>query len=50
MSDPTLSEIDFKNKMAWVGTTLNWKDQIWSVDSLFHPRPNPNVHDIKMDF
>ena len=23
MSDPTLSEIDFKNKMTWVWTTLN---------------------------
>ena len=23
MSDPTLSDIDFKNKMAWVWTTLN---------------------------
>ena len=23
MSDPTLSEIDFKKKMAWVWTTLN---------------------------
>ena len=23
MSDPTLSDIDFKNKMAWVCTTLN---------------------------
>ena len=23
MSDPTLSNIDFKNKMAWVWTTLN---------------------------
>ena len=22
MSDPTLSDIDFKNKMAWVWTTL----------------------------
>ena len=22
MSDPTLSDIDFKNKMAWVRTTL----------------------------
>ena len=22
MSDPTLSDIDFKNKLAWVGTTL----------------------------
>ena len=22
MPDPTLSDIDFKNKMAWVGTTL----------------------------
>ena len=24
MSDPTLSDIDFKNKMAWVGTTLKF--------------------------
>ena len=24
MSDPTLSDIDFKNKMAWVWTTLNF--------------------------
>jgi len=23
MSDPTFSDIDFKNKMAWVWTTLN---------------------------
>ena len=23
MSDPSLSEIDFKNKIAWVWTTLN---------------------------
>ena len=23
MSDPTLSDIDFKNKMAWMWTTLN---------------------------
>ena len=23
MSDPTFSDIDLKNKMAWVGTTLN---------------------------
>ena len=23
MSDPTLSDVDFKNKMAWVWTTLN---------------------------
>ena len=23
MSDPTLSDIDFKSKMAWVWTTLN---------------------------
>ena len=22
MSDPTLSDVDFKNKMAWVWTTL----------------------------
>jgi len=25
MSDPTLSDIDFKNKMTWVWTTLNIK-------------------------
>ena len=25
MSDPTLSDIDFKNKMAWVWTTLKTK-------------------------
>ena len=23
MSDPSLSDIDFKNKMAWVWTTVN---------------------------
>ena len=23
MSDPTLSDVDFKNKMAWIWTTLN---------------------------
>ena len=32
MSDPTLSDIDFKNKMAWVWTTLkldpNHNDEI----------------------
>ena len=26
MSDPTLSDIDFRNKMAWVRTTLNLKN------------------------
>ena len=26
MSDPTFSDIDFKNKMAWVWTTLNDKN------------------------
>jgi len=25
MSDPTLSDIDFKNKMAWMETTPNQK-------------------------
>ena len=35
MSDPTLSDIDFKNKMAWVWTTLeNWIDQ-FSFEILF---------------
>ena len=24
MSDPTLSDIDFENKMVWVWTTLNF--------------------------
>ena len=28
MSDPLLSDIDFKNKMAWVWTTLNCKSGI----------------------
>jgi len=29
MSDPTLSDIDFKNKMAWVWTTLKFQENIW---------------------
>ena len=27
MSDPTISDIDFKNKMAWVWTTLKISNQ-----------------------
>ena len=41
MPDPTLSDIDFKNKMAWVGTTLkNVKNKIlikrdaWKYENL----------------
>ena len=34
MSDPTLSDIDFKNKMAWVWTTLN-QIEIQFMDSEF---------------
>ena len=26
MSDPPLSDIDIKNKMAWIWTTLNWSN------------------------
>ena len=29
MSDPTLSDIDFKNKMARVWTTLNFSNTFW---------------------
>ena len=27
MSDPTFSDIDYKNKMAWVWTTLHYRNQ-----------------------
>ena len=39
MSDPPLSDIDFKNKMAWVWTTLNGScDIILEIDrsGIFH--------------
>ena len=26
MSDPPLSDIDFKNKMTWISTTLNFSE------------------------
>jgi len=32
MSDPLLSDIDLKNKMAWVRTTLKWT-QYWTCVS-----------------
>jgi len=31
MSDPTLSDIDFKNKMAWVCTTLNFESNKYLI-------------------
>ena len=33
ISDPTLSDIDFKNKMAWVWTTFNWKLRMKLINS-----------------
>ena len=29
MTDPPLSDMDFKNIMAWVWTTLNHRDKFW---------------------
>ena len=29
MSDPTLSDIDFKSKMALVWATLKWVNELW---------------------
>ena len=39
MSDPTISDIDFKNKMVWVLTTLNSMPPIYRV-LLAHGNPN----------
>ena len=36
MSDPPLSDIDFKNKMAWVWTTLKTDfKKIWSLNQTY---------------
>ena len=33
MSDPTLSDIDFKNQMTWSWTTLNFYSSEWIIVS-----------------
>ena len=34
MSDPTLSDIDFKNKMVWVSTTLKKDDNLFRAGEI----------------
>ena len=43
MSDPTFSDIDFKNKMGWVWTTLKMKNVHGSLSKIYHRVYDPSM-------
>ena len=49
MSDPTLSDIDFKNKMAWVWTTLKIRINAFETDTASLSTKHPELMKILID-
>ena len=50
MSDPTRSDIDFKNKMAWVWTTLKPRVTEFFRDTHFPEQLKHSYHSIQLSF